>query len=216
MSETKKFNTKEKKIYRGITRKNFRNKLIKIYPKCKHDGKLVNKEDDRYKNDQITYGEMNYNGIEILYKYLNNKYKNNKLSIFLDVGSGRGKLCMYMGSYQKIKKSIGIELVEERHQNAVELLNKLPKKYSKNVELFNGNILNKDLTKIITEPTFIWWSNLCFDSDKIEEIYAKLKSEIPSKSILCCSKTIINGNLAGEIKIPMSWREDSNVLIYEL
>ena len=102
------------------------------------------------------------------------------------------------------------------NKNAVELLNKLPKKYSKNVELFNGNILNKDLTKIITEPTFIWWSNLCFDSDKIEEIYAKLKSEIPSKSILCCSKTIINGNLAGEIKIPMSWREDSNVLIYEL
>lgn len=196
------------------TRKNYRDKLIRLYPKCEHDRGMV--DSNKYKNDAITYGEMTYNGIENLYKYINKKYKKNNISVFLDVGSGRGKLCMYMGSYKNIKKSIGIELVEERHKSAIKLLKKMPKRYSKNVSLLNKNILDIDLSKMISEPVLIWWSNLCFNSNKIQEIYDKIKAEVPKKSLLCCSKEINGIEVVNKINIPMSWSSVSSVLIYEL
>ena len=64
---------------------------------------------------------MNYEGIELLYNYLITNYFTILPHCFLDVGSGRGKLCLYMAEKQNIDRSIGIELVEIRIQDALRL-----------------------------------------------------------------------------------------------
>ncbi len=194
-----------------ITRKMYLDKLKKKYPICIHDD--VKKSDFGMNN--VTYGEMNYDGIEKLYKYVKNKYPN--IKTFIDIGSGRGKLCIHMSSFPKIKKSIGIEIVRERHNDALKLLKTTQSEYSKKIEFINDDIFNINLNDHIDKngSVFVWWSNLCFDQSVTDAIYDKLIRELPKGSVICCSKNNRNDNPVDSIIIPMSWSHNSNVLIYE-
>ena len=87
---------------RVLTMKRFIHKLSEIYPKCKHD--ISNCKED-YKDHTITYGEMEYDGIQKLYAYVCKKHP--RIDSFIDVGSGRGKLCMFMAAQSKIKRCVG-------------------------------------------------------------------------------------------------------------
>jgi 16S rRNA A1518/A1519 N6-dimethyltransferase RsmA/KsgA/DIM1 with predicted DNA glycosylase/AP lyase activity len=159
---------------------------------------------------------MEYDGIEQLYTRL--LKTNANIDCFIDIGSGRGKLCFYMAAKPKIKHVLGVELVEERHNDATILKSELKTEYSKKVELFNSNIFDIDLTKHPGKTPFIWFSNLCFDQSITDKIFDKLTTELPEGSFICCSKNPENTNMKklDQIQIPMSWSTTSNVYIYQI
>jgi len=209
MSTTK----KNRRSQRG-TRKNYIHRLKKLYPLCKHDSISDN---DSYNGHKITYGEMEYEGIHKLYQFITKNY-NSQIDCFIDIGSGRGKLCMYMASQPKIKDVLGVELVTQRHNDAEKLKSELDFEFANKVELINKNIFETNFENYKDNKIFIWFSNLCFDQDGTNAIFNKLQKELPKGTILCCSKepNPSIGELLNKIKIPMSWIKESNVYIYRL
>jgi hypothetical protein len=213
------------------------NRLKLAYPSCKFDKNINN---NIYNNHKITYGEMEYEGIEELYDFIKKRYKDD-LDTFIDVGSGRGKLCMFMAAQKNIEKCIGIELVKERHEDAVLLQKELIEyqdtgkmsqmthsklckggekiDYAKKVILLNENILDIDFKNYLSQNSnvFVWFSNLCFEQNTTNEIFEKINNELPNNSIVCCSKmpnpTV--GTFLNKIKIPMSWSKNSDVYMYK-
>ena len=182
-----------------INRKSNFTSIKKIYPTTRY----VEIDETKYTNYQTGYGEMTYNGIDKLYKSLGPKFE-----YFLDVGSGNGHLCLYMAEKPEIKKSVGIEIVTERHEFA----NKLK---TEKVSFINDDILNINIKDLFDKPVFVWWSNLCFDKEQIDKIAQKLISELKPGSVICCSKKI-NYKLYKQEKIEMTWSKDGIVDIYKL
>jgi tRNA G46 methylase TrmB len=198
-----------------ITRKKHISKLKQLYPMCKHDH---NTDDySLYEGHKITYGEMEYKGIDQLYKYITKHY-NSDINCFIDIGSGRGKLCMYMAAQPKIIDVLGVELVKQRHNDAEILKSELKNEYSSKVILLNKNVLEIDFEKYKNSQIFIWFSNLCFEQSITNVIFQKLMSELPKGTIICCSNTPNSGigEFLQNISVPMSWSKSSNVYIYTL
>lgn len=202
--------------------------LKKLYPECVHDGKnLIEAEKYHKSGYATTYGEMDYPAIE---KYNSLFNKEGNIDYFIDFGSGRGKLPLFMADKVK-KRSIGIELVTERHNDAVKLKNDLSKNFSeitKNVELINDDMFEylKSIEKSsFGSPVLIWISNLCFGEDITARLFNKLIEKLPSGSIIGSSKipnNIPNGlepvNLedGNKITVQMSWSKNSNIYIYKI
>jgi len=196
--------------------------LKNIYPTCQHDKNILT---SKYIDHKITYGEMEYDGLDELIQYLNNNNINNYTS-FIDIGSGRGKLCIYMLKYANIQKSIGIEIVEERHKDAVNLKNTLSNlnintELLNNIIFLNNNIFDVNFLDHINDNDIplIWFSNLCFDITKSDEVYKKLIIDMPNETIICSSKKPrLTDNLEeiGIIPIRMSWNDISDVYCYKI
>jgi hypothetical protein len=216
---TRRFQKKYKKT-RKQTTNSFLEQLRKKYPFCVHDhGKVC---PSTYTGHKITYGEMNYEGMKTLYSHVHKLQP--MIGGFMDVGSGRGKLCLYMADYPEIQTSIGIELVKERVHDAETLKSELSKKYdaiTKKVTFLNENALEikyPDLLPPSSRPFFIWFSNLCFEPSTTDDIIQKLCEEMPRGSILTCSKPLSKQldkvSLLKILTIPMSWSSSSNVHVY--
>ena len=188
-------------------------KLKELYPKPKHDNTLIS----NYKGHKITYGELTYEGIELLSKNFI------ECNFFLDIGSGRGKLSLYMACKDNIEKSIGIELVKERHDDAIQLKEKLNNysNFISKVEFINDDIFNTELNKIFNKPVLVYISNLVFDTELNNRLFNKLSKELNNKSIIVCSKkhtieNIDNLEYYNKMLIDQSWNKKSNVYIYKL
>ena len=127
-----------------------------------------------------------------------------------------------MASIGKIKKSIGVELVKERVDDALELKQKLPLEYSNKVMFINSNIFDIKFNSIVNNNSqvFVWFSNLCFEQKTTDDIFKKLTEELPSNSIICCSKKILNDisrlTFIESLPIEMSWDKGSSVFIYKI
>jgi hypothetical protein len=185
--------------------------LQKIYTDVKRDTTPLH---DKYPLHQITYGEMNYDGIEHFLTLLNSE---NKLTYVMDIGSGRGKICIYVALHPDIKQSIGVEIVKERHDDAIALLEQFKKEIPiENVNLINDDILRLNLKVLVPAPALIWWSNLCFSQELIDKITLKLVDELPKGSIIVCSKDLTaNPKIEKMDKkvIPMSWNATHEVFV---
>ena len=226
--------TKKKRIGRTTrnvktTRKNFVSKLKSLYPSCKHDS---NNDRSSYSGHNTTYGEMNYDGMKVLYTYV--QTINPEINTFIDIGSGRGKLCLYLASLPKIKKCIGIELVKSRCDDAIELKSRLSSAFADKVEFICGDIFSIDLSERLMNGSdsysdsgtttdakvFVWLSNLCFKQETVDEIFEKIVHELPKGSVLCCSKKTTSENpritFIETVPIEMSWNKESNVHIYQI
>jgi hypothetical protein len=195
----------------------FFDKLRNIYPSCKHDHGSLN---DSYNGHVITYGEMEYPGMKNI---LDHVHKIDKFNNFIDLGSGRGKLPLYVAGLPNISKSIGIELVKERHDDALEIKNKLEEyqHITDKVIFINDDFFNVDLSKHINNnKTLIWLSNLCFPQELNNKIFNKLVNILPSGSIIACSKEhLINSdkiNNIGKLQVPMSWNKNSTIFLYKI
>ena len=221
-----------------MTKKKYVDHLKHLYPSCKFD----QKRDDYhlYEKHKITYGDMEYEGMQRLYSYV--KKINGHIDTFIDVGSGRGKLCMFMASQPEISRVLGVELVTQRHDDALSLKNELIEyqrtgktaskrvlncsgggqiggiDYANKVTFLNQNVLEINLGEFVGEGVFVWFSNLCFDQSTTNDIFAKLTKELPQGSIVCCSKepSIEIGESIGQVVIPMSWAKNSTVFLYKI
>lgn len=165
--------------------------------------------------DKITYGEMDYEGIHQLYNHI--KKINSTIDCFIDIGSGKGKLCIYMATQPKIERVIGIEIVKERHEDALDLKSDLRNELSDKVELVNKSIFDVNFKKYETNQVFVWFSNLCFNSSEKNDIFKKLRIWLSRGSLICClSKPDINIEYLESVTIPMSWNHSCPVYIYRL
>lgn len=187
----------------------YTNELKKLYPTCQFD----KDRKESYEKANITYGEMNYEGFDKLLKYLKND-----VNVFLDIGSGRGKLCLYAASFPFIKKSTGIEVVKERHNDALSLKKKL-EKYSetKKVTFINDYVENVNLSQFKNDKILIWLSNLCMAENITNTIFENIAKNLPKGTIIGCSKAPQESpkyKKLTDLKIPMSWSEDSNIYLY--
>ena len=161
-----------------------------------------------------TYGEMEISGIEKLYNHLK---ETNTFECFMDLGSGKGKVCMYMAKQPDIKEVVGIELVEERHEEANQLMKTLNIDEAQKVSLHLDDIFNVSLKKYNQMNTFIWISSLCFPQDVVNNIFKKLKKELKEGTLVCCSKRPNNiGELIGTLTVPQTWNKEHLVSIYKL
>ena len=95
-----------------------RAKLKKIY-----DGRIADSrkelEDlkDKHKGEKV-YGEATWSGVNQMIKHFRPLTKDD---VFLDIGSGRGKMVLHMALQTPVKKCIGVELVKSRHEDAIKL-----------------------------------------------------------------------------------------------
>lgn len=180
---------------------------------------------------------MEYEGMQRLYSYV--KKINGHIDTFIDVGSGRGKLCMFMASQPEISRVLGVELVTQRHEDALALKAELIEyqrtgktvskrvlncptggggiDYANKVTFLNQNVLEIEFAGYVGE-VFVWFSNLCFDQSTTNDIFAKLAKELPKGSIICCSKepSVEIGESIGEVIIPMTWSKNSTVFMYKI
>jgi len=201
--------------------------LKKLYPECLHDETTI-KDGDKYYKDgyATTYGEMNYEGIELL----NNKLNfDNKIKYFIDFGSGRGKLPLYMANF--VYNSIGIELVVERHNDAIKLKNILSKNFEKitdKVELINCDMFK--YLECVKKNNFnggvlIWISNLCFSQELTKKLFDELVIHMPKHTIIASSKIPnilpieiepILFNNTNKLDLSMSWSKNSQIFLYKI
>jgi hypothetical protein len=183
------------------------------------------------------YGELTVQGIELLAKIIDRK----KIKIFMDIGSGNGKIPIVLALCPSIQTSFGVELVEQRHNNAMNVMNKLSKNQKfkeiiKKIKLVNDDMFNIRFNELTTDSdTLVFISNLCFGEEITSQLFAKLSEELPIGSLIASSKIPSNipscfkpvetdsesssGELVivnGTTKMPMTWIDSSTVHFYQL
>ena len=161
-----------------------------------------------------TYGEMEIKGIDTLYNHL----KQYEFNCFMDLGSGKGAVCIHMAKQPAIENVLGIELVDDRHDEAVKLRESLSETDARKVDLVLGDIFKVSLKKYKSKNIFIWISSLCFPQELINNLFKKLKRELRPGTIICSSKTVTNnvGTLLETITLPQSWNQTHQATIYKL
>lgn len=219
LNEFDDFNSINKyKQYGGKT-KAYWNALTELYPTTLHLS-VDNKPD--YGEYPLTYGEMTTASIKVIIE----KYELHSYTVFIDMGAGTCKLPLFVAGFEHIKKSIGIELVEERVVYGKNLKQNLDKDTHKpildKVELIHEDMFKVNLTqKVEEEKTFVWISNLCFNDELSIKLFDKLHNELPDDSIIGCSKipSVIDESkftlLATEI-VEMSWNKTSTIILYKI
>jgi tRNA G46 methylase TrmB len=206
--ELKKQYKKLKIFYKN--KENYIDMLKKIYPHCKHDEKILS---ELYKDYSIIYGEMEYDGIETI---CNIEDIDNSFDTFIDIGSGRGKIVLYMAT--KFNKSIGIEIVKDRYNNANNLLESLNNYsfFTKKVKFVNDDVLN---IKFTNNKCLIFMNNTCFTQNFTDNLFIKLLNEISNGSIIMCNHKCTQMDkikFMYDKNIPMSWNKNNIVYFYKI
>ena len=198
----------------------FFEKLRNIYPSCKHDTLRLN---EKYDGHEITYGELEYEGMKQILDHVHNINDNQeKINNFIDLGSGRGKLPLYVAGLPTVTKSVGIELVTERHNDALEIKNKLDdyQEITNKVTFINDDFINVNLSYNTGDKLLVWISNLCLPQKVNDDIFNKLIKELPVESFIACSKELDHNFdkliTIGKLKVPMSWNKTSTITIYQI
>lgn len=190
--------------------------IRKLYPRIQRDRKDHTGE---YPGHKITYGEMEYAGLDHLLGHLQTRF-GKTFDAFLDVGSGRGKLVLYMAAKPPIHRSVGIELVRERHQDAVRLLRRLPRALQGKVVLRQGDVGSVDVAALFPAASrvLVWFSNLCFEASGTDAVFRQLCRELPPGSVIALSKEPRSGmaKKLGGTTAAMSWKASSQVHLYEV
>lgn len=193
----------------------YRKKLEKLYPSIVFDG---NNNNSNNSQNNTTYGEMNYDGITMI----NDKFNtSNQFDTFIDIGSGRGKLVLWYAVQPNINNSIGIEIVESRHKDAIKLKEQLGyPDITKSVQFICKDFADINFSSLIkpNSRVLIWMSNLCFSPTITDKIFSKIIKDFPKGTVICCSKETSNTGvtLIEKITVPMSWTSNSNVYVYRL
>jgi len=208
---TIKFKKVKPKIHKkATTRKN----VTKIYRGVDGYTSELSNYDPKF---AYTYGEMRLSGIQKLidlYKsiYPISSYPSDR-RVFYDLGSGIGKNVIMVASMEPHILSKGIELVEYRHNIAMDAWNKVQKSVQSRVEFMNKSFLDVSLNN----AAWIFISNMCFSEQVNKELAEKLEKELQKNTLIASSKPFVFSNkfeLVKTISIPMTWDASSETLIY--
>jgi hypothetical protein len=212
--KTKNYRPKRKQTLKN---KYYLNNLKKIYPQPQYDS-----FSGKHPVYNTTYGEMNYDGMNTMFSNLQDHHVK-QCKTFMDLGCGRGSICLYMASKANIKNSIGVELIKERIDDAIQLKNNLgTNNYTSKIQFYNDDMLNfMDHQTIDTNPYLVWISNLLFNDELTNKIYEQLIHKLPNQSLICSSKPPLDydEDKCKKIKtfdVPMSWDKNSNIYAFQI
>jgi len=162
----------------------------------------------------LTYGEIIAPSVD----YLLSIIELTEDDVFLDLGSGVGKLCLQVLMRSTAKKVYGIEAHEIRHSISEHAWKKVKRKRpyfgKSNRELIflKDNFLNFDFSPV----TVIFMCSTCFGHELMESIATKI-NDAPLIRIAISMKEIPNLSrlsLYKKIDIKTSWNESSPCYIY--
>ncbi len=119
----------------------------------------------------LTNGEILRPGVENLFEHiLKLKRDINPNDVFVDIGSGSGKLLIHAAIKLPLKTFVGIEIVEERVKYSKHILSKFNPGVDKKVFFINKDARDFDLS--IAKIAF--FNNTYFSDKLVDEIYQKL------------------------------------------
>lgn len=143
---------------------------IKLENLTKNDS-IINRNfyyDGIYDN-KFNYIETQRNSIEKIYsKILEHKNIDNK-DIFLDIGSGNGKLLIHLSIISNIETLIGVEIIKERNLYSKKIYEEMD--LDKSIFFFNKDLKDFD----ISISSIIFMNNLYFDDNDIQYILDNIK-----------------------------------------
>jgi hypothetical protein len=157
-----------------------------------------------YEN-KYTYGEVIRKGVDTIIDKINKYKKPTDKDVFIDIGSGIGKLVLHLAIKTDIKTLVGVELVKERVSYAKHIQQQvLP---DKSVFFIEKDIRDFDLSI----ATIVFMNDLCFGVNLINHIIDRLPKgchfittqEIPECKIL-----------KEEFYVDVSWGKDKFKLYY--
>ena len=164
----------------------------------------------------LTYGEITLAGIQKLidiYKSVHpiSSYPSDQ-RVFYDLGSGIGKNVMMVASMENML-SKGVELVEHRHNIAMEAWKKTKKSVQSRVEFINKSFLDIPLH----DAAWIFISNLCMSEQINKELADKLEKDLQKNTLIASSKPLPFSNnfqFVRKCHIPMTWDAASETFLY--
>ena len=124
---------------------------------------------------------------------------------FYDFGSGYGNLIARLSKF--VKQSVGVEIVKERHEQAIQnYQNQCP-----NAQFILGNFFQVSLKS----PCILLLNNLCFGTGTNKRLSNKIKKELQKNDIIIVTKKIpdLESYLRNQYEISCSWGK-SEIYIY--
>lgn len=161
-----------------------------------------------------TYGEITVQGADALINYL----KPQKNDVFVDAGSGVGKLAVHFFFATDVAKSIGIELSQERYEKALKIKAALEKDklipQGRSLEFYHEDILKADFK----QATIFFMCSTCFSSELMQKITEKLSHLTKGLRVITLKQLPKNDHfeLKDTLLLPMTWSARTTVYIYEL
>lgn len=161
-----------------------------------------------------TYGEITFDGVETLLKLLKLK----DTDVFYDFGCGVGKMVVQVYLDSPVKKSVGIELSNERAENArkiqeqLQLDNKLQP--GRTIAFYEESFLDAD----VSDATVIYLASTCFSDDIMKKVTDKLGTLKKGLRVVTLRQLAANNkfSLIDQFILPMTWSDSTPVYLYEL
>jgi len=168
----------------------------------------------REKGGDPTYGELTLGGMNTLVEEL----KLQKNDVFYDLGSGVGKMPVYIYLTTPVKKAVGIELSPTRHAHAIKVKKSLEKKgmldSARALNFLEKSMLDENLS----DATIIYMSSTCFSDELMKSITDKLTRENTNPLKILTLKKLPDNTvfqLTKTLSLPMTWSDNVRAYLYE-
>lgn len=165
-----------------------------------------------------TYGELSFEGVEALLTHALGSMHEGVEPVFVDLGSGLGKVCMQAAITQKFSRVVGVELSGSRHALAMKALSQLELINSQaagRVQMVSGDILAQSLA--FPSPTVIFCANLTFNSNVIAMIAQKCIAELHAGSVIYSQREFASQaglDRKSDITVGTSWSPATPLYVY--
>lgn len=130
----------------------------------------------------LTYGEIEFRSFAALLSLV----KPQSNDTFIDLGSGNGKACFVAALSFNIDKCIGIEIVEQRHQQAIAALSLAPPKLTEKIHFICDDFLKQP----IEQASIIFINATAFFNETWQEIELYLQQVKPGTRLLISTKKL--------------------------
>ena len=162
------------------------------------------------KKYNLTYGELTNDGLKTMLNEIDTENK-----VFYDLGSGKGSVVINaVNNFPNLKKSVGIEIVKDRHNDAI---NKRDKEDLKDkIEFIQEDIFSDKIN--LQDADIIYISNLCFSEEMNNSIAKKIDNEVKSGTIVFTSRKIPLENVGetSNTSVKQTWMNGSNIYINKI
>ena len=165
-------------------------------------------------NSSYFYGEADITDIyKIINTIIENNYdiENENNLTFIDIGSGTGKLILYLYEHSQLN-SVGIEVIKHRYLKSLELLEQITNDKKINKVNYPEFILDDFKNIYFGNYDILYCCNLVFSDEDNNILYDKLINECKGHVILFNYNNKIKSNLLKEFNIKTSW--SNNFLIF--
>ena len=183
-------------------------KVDKIYD----SDSFITVPNNTYKNYNLTYGEITWEGMENISKYM--ELKDWSKNTFIDLGSGNGRTLAY-AILNGFKEAKGTEIVRTRHEYAMNMRKKLDSYMKDKIKLSNKDLFKLDPSYFPT-GSVIFISNKVFPKKTNQKLINFLSKNTPSDVIIILSSIpddLGKFQLIEKIELPMSWSINSKCAV---